>query len=473
MPNNRLDNLVKIWFKYLFGRFWSWRHSLGAVLAGTLILGSCSRHPAPKADDASSFDAFISGVRTARFEDYSSRQGARVANTDEFEKMRKHLLFLYDGVKPEHTFIGTNNQFVDCVPREQQPGLRNPKTGPLRLQTEGPKSVLKEEIRKVGPAVDRTPKERKVADLTLKPGTLDRLGREMFCKIGTVPLRRITLEEMTRFRTLSDFFSKGGRPFVRWPRGHDRPGLLVPGDGSHYYSAAFQNVNNIGGDSWLNLWSPTVNGHQMSLSQIWVSGGSGDGTQTVEAGWQVYPDKWGGNNAALFIFYTPNNYSDGCYNVECAGFVQVANNVYLGSGYDHYSERDGGQWGFNIQVQRNTDGNWWLFYRGPGNYIPFGYYPGSLYGTGQMSTNADSIGWGGEDTCEPSALQEGSGAPPTDGWGRAAYHDVVFYIDTNRTSQWTDLFKVEQPSDCYKTDISNAASNGQKTFFYFGGPSCH
>src|SRR5713226_6797704 len=196
MSDNRVNNSVRIWFKYLFVGVWKRRHSLAPILAGTLILGSCWRH-APKPTDASSFDDFISGVRTARFEDYSSRQGARVANAEEFEKMRKHLLFLYDGVKPEHTFIGTNNQFVDCVPREQQPGLRNPKTGPLQLQTEGPKSVLKEEIRKAGPAVDRTPKERKVADLTLKPGTLDRLGREMFCKIGTVPLRRITLEEMT------------------------------------------------------------------------------------------------------------------------------------------------------------------------------------------------------------------------------------------------------------------------------------
>jgi neprosin-like protein len=473
MSKDRNNKSSRISFTSLFARLWRVRGALCAVLAGILLFGSCKRHEEPKPQNAMSFDGFISGVRTAKFEDYSTRQGAQVANAEEFEKMRKHLLSLYEGVKPEHTFAGTNDQFVDCIPREQQPGLRNPKTGVLKLVTEGPQYVLKEEPKTTTP--DRkTPKDRQIADLTLKPGVLDRFGMEKFCKEGTVPLRRITLDEMTRFRTLRDFLSKGGHPFVRWPQNHgDRPGLDVPGDASHYYSAAFQNVSNIGGDSWLNLWSPTVSSNRMSLSQIWVSGGSGDGTQTVEVGWQVYPSKWGGNNAALFIFYTPNNYDDGCYNVECSGFVQVANNIYLGSGFDHYSARDGGQWGFNIQVQRNTDGNWWLFYRGPGNYIPFGYYPGSLYGSGQLSRNAERIGWGGEDTGDPSALQEGSGAFPTEGWGRAAYHDVVFYIDTNRTSQWTELFKVETPSDCYKTDISNAASNHQKTFFYFGGPSCH
>lgn len=443
--------------------------SVLVILISAALFVSCSRHNAPTGDNVKSFDDFIREVNSARFDAYSARQGARVANADEFEKMRKHLLFLYDGVKPEHTFAGTNGQLVDCVPQDQQPGLRNPKLGRQQIKTDAPKIVSRSDPGAGGDA--RSPKEHQIADFTLKPGTRDRFGNEVFCKVGFVPLRRITLEEMIKFRTLSDFFSKGGHPF----KGHgDRPGFHVPGDASHYYSAAFQNVNNIGGDSWLNVWSPSVKSNsQMSLSQIWVDGGDGDGTQTVEAGWQVYPDKWGGNNAALFIFYTPNNYTDGCYNVECSGFVQVANNVYLGSGFTNYSTRDGGQWGFNIQVQRNTDGNWWLFYRGPGEYIPFGYYPGGLYGTGQLSRNADRIGWGGEDTGEPSALQEGSGALPTEGWGKAAYHDVVFYIDTNRTSQWTNLFKIEDPGDCYKTEITNAGANRPKTFFYFGGPSCH
>src|SRR5207237_6480632 len=136
-----------------------------------------------------------------------------------------------DGVKPEHTFAGANGQLVDCVPREQQPGLRNPKLVPLQIRTDAPKISFKEETGKS--ADPRNPRERQVADFTLKPGTRDRFGNEMFCKISTVPLRRITLEEMTRFRTLSDFFSKGGHPFV----GHgDRQGFHVPGDASHYYS---------------------------------------------------------------------------------------------------------------------------------------------------------------------------------------------------------------------------------------------
>jgi hypothetical protein len=450
--------------------------SLSGVLAGFIVLGSCGGTPPSPKDGEGSFTDFIAYVKIAKFEDYSKHENARVESAEEFEKMRKHLLFLYEGVTPVNTFLGSDNEFVDCVPIDQQPGLRNPKTGPQKLQREAPK-VSEREVQP-GPGgadSERAPKAPQIADLTLKPGQRDRFGKEMYCPLETIPMRRVTFEQLTRFRTLKDFFSKGGHPIVRRDQGtHDRPGLDLPGDPSHYYAAAFQTVDNFGGDSWLNLWSPTVSNHRMSLSQIWVSGGGGDGTQTVEAGWQVYPDKWGGNNAALFIFYTPNNYDDGCYNIDCSGFVQVANNVYLGSGFDHYSSRDGGQWGFNIQVKRHTDGNWWLFYRGPGNYIPFGYYPRALYGDGILSRNATSIGWGGEDTGEPSALQMGSGALPNEGWGRAAYHDVVFYIDTNTVSQWPSLAAVEIPvTNCYDTDISNASSNRTKTYFYYGGPTCN
>ena len=84
-----------------------WRLVIAIMIASALLV-SCARRRSPATEKVKSFDDFIREVSSARFEDYSSRQGARVANPDEFEKMRKHLLFLYEGVKPEHTFAGTN-----------------------------------------------------------------------------------------------------------------------------------------------------------------------------------------------------------------------------------------------------------------------------------------------------------------------------------------------------------------------------
>jgi hypothetical protein len=101
-----------------------------------------------------------------------------------FEEMKRHILFLYDGVTPRHTFLGRDNQFVDCIPIEQQPGLRHPRLGKIPLQMEAPKPSL---------------------------------------AAGTIPMRRVTLQEMTRFRTLDEFFAKGRRGSVSRKKETVRP----------------------------------------------------------------------------------------------------------------------------------------------------------------------------------------------------------------------------------------------------------
>lgn len=449
------------------------KHPLLAVCCMLLLSACAHSHPTLVVNREIAFDEFISSVRAAKLEDFTKASHARVESAAAFEEMKKHILFLYEGVTPKHTFLGRDNQFVDCVPIEQQAALRNPRIGPLSLQLDPPKPALPSHVSDDRmPGNVRLPDQRRMADITLKEGVRDSFGKEMYCTPRTIPMRRITLEEMTRFRTLNDFFAKGGRVNAR-TEANVRRGELLPGDSSHYYAVGYQNIANFGGDSWLNLWSPRVSTHQMSLSQIWVRANPDDNKQTVEAGWQVYPDKWSNAQAALFIYYTTRGYQDGCYNLDCAGFVQTANNVYLGAGFDHSSQRDGAQWGFNLQVKRHTDGNWWLFYRGPGEYIAFGYYPGSLYGDGEMSRQASIIRWGGEDTGEPSACQMGSGAFPSEGWGKAAFHDTAFYIDTNTVSQWPTLSKIEIPGDCYRIDIHNFSDNRQKTSLFFGGPKCN
>jgi Neprosin len=290
----------------------------------------------------------------------------------------------------------------------------------------------------------------------------------MACPRGAIPMRRVTLEEIVRFPTLSNFLHAG-----KIDDGSlDRHPEQKPGVGAHYYARGLQFVDNIGGDAWLNVWSPTVEPDQMSLSQLWVVGSEGTDKQTVEAGWQVYPDKWSSSQAALFIYYTADNYNKtGCYNLECDGFVQVANNVYLGRGFDHYSATNGGQWGFNLQWKRNTDGNWWLFYRGPGNYIAVGYYKSSLFANGSLSTKAEKIAFGGEDSAVPSALQIGSGEKASGGWQKAAFQNKIFYIDTKTVSQWSKLSSQEVVHDCYTTDIHNIFGDWG-TYLYFGGPKC-
>jgi hypothetical protein len=430
------------------------------------------------------FDEFLAETSAAVFSDYEGRENVQVTDPAAFHEMKDYLLGLYQNIGGSHSFV-EDVQTVDCVPLQQQPGLRGASTAEVNVALAaglaGPGAPITEPAvtppqLKSGPAA---PGETHALDLTLPRGERDVFGNSISCARGSIPMRRITLDEMVRFPTLEEFLQ--GSKVNEGPLdiGGGGQNEIEPADPQcadpHCYARGVQFVDNFGGDAWLNVWSPSVRPHQMSLSQLWVVSGDGENKQTLEAGWQVYPDKWHTDKAVLFIFSTTQGYKvtkppTRCYNLECKAFVQVANNVYLGRGFTHYSSIDGDQWGFNLQWKRNTDGNWWLFYRGPGNYIPVGFYPKSWFGTGALSTKATKIAFGGEDTGDPSALQMGSGRMAAEGWKKAAFLNFIFYIDTTVRSQWANLGKVETPM-CYTADVHNIFGSWG-TYLFFGGPRC-
>jgi hypothetical protein len=433
---------------------------VGAAVASATA-ASAQAPAAPTSGKFETLAGFLARTRSATLDSFRGR--ASVRDPAAFEEMKAHVLSLYRGVTASHSFF-EDGHYVDCIPRERQPSLQSPAARREKADRAA-KAVVPPQVERPDPPPGAT----QGLDLTLKRGQKDAFGRAMYCPSGTIPMRRLTLEEMVRFPTLREFLRAGKRDDGSLDgKREDRP----EDASTHYYARGAQYVDNYGGDSWLNVWNPTVASHRMSLSQIWVVGGDGSSKQTVEAGWQVYPDKWGSTNAALFIFYTTKGYDDGCYNVTCTGFVQIANNVYLGRGFTNYSSDGGTQWGFNLQWKRHTDGNWWLFYKGPGSYIAVGYYPKSLFGTGTLATKATKIAFGGEDTGKLSAKQMGSGKKAADGWQHAAFQNRAFYIDTRATSVWADLTKYEPDPTCYTANIHNIYGSWG-TYLYFGGPSCN
>lgn len=176
----------------------------GCLMLWMFSMSACSHwHPALVAEREISFNSFIGSTKSASMKDFSNVRGVRVENESALAEMKNHILLLYQGITPTHTFLGRDNQFVDCVPIEQQPGLRNPDVRPISLVREAP-IVSVEPLSEKAEKADLLSKERRPADITLKPGIKDRFEKEMYCETNTIPLRRITLEEMTRFRTLED-----------------------------------------------------------------------------------------------------------------------------------------------------------------------------------------------------------------------------------------------------------------------------
>lgn len=242
---------------------------------------------------------------------------------------------------------------------------------------------------------------------------------------------------------------------------------------THRWAWGEQTVNNKGGDSRLNVWKPNVSPGVFSLSQHWYTGGSGDNKQTVEGGWQVYPNKYGTNNPVLFIYYTPDNYSSGCYNLDCSGFVQVNNSWVLGGSLLPVSTDGGTQYIIRMQWQL-YQGNWWLFVKGAGNYIAVGYYPGSVFNSGQLTRHAEHVKYGGEVApgSSGSTGEMGSGKFANTGWSHAAYQRTIYYIDESLVSHWANLSAHQTESSCYTIDMHNQTSGSWATYFYFGGPKC-
>jgi len=400
------------------------------------------------------FPGFVEGLRNAKGSQFAGKDAVRVKDQAVFEEMKTHLLKLYANIRVERSFV-EDNHYVDCVPVEQQPGLRSgtgfsPLASPPREKR-------------------RTPNSSGTINLALKPGKRDAFGHEIYCPQKTVPMRRVSLEEMIRFPSLQDFLSPGK---TEDDGSLDGDGIrTLTGGEKHYYALGFQYIDNFGAKASLNLWSPAVSPNDnMSLSQIWVVGGKGDSKQTVEAGWQVNRDVWKTDKAVLFIFYTSENYhgGHGCYHPRCEAFVPYANNTYAGMEFPTYSSKNGVQRAITLRWQRSDKGNWWLFM----NDVPLGYYPKSLFGSGQLATKATKVTFGGEATGSPASLEMGSGAPASEGSRRAAYQKNISYYSTPTTSQSAALKKYEPTPNCYTVKLYGPAGEFG-TYMYFGGPRCN
>jgi len=103
------------------------------------------------------FDVFLTQTRDATFNDYAQRPGARVLNAAVFHTMQQHILQRYAGLRAVRSLF-VDNEVFDCI-----------------IEVEAQIPALAE------------------------PGG---------CPEGSIPMRRITLDELTRFQTLGDFLGK-------------------------------------------------------------------------------------------------------------------------------------------------------------------------------------------------------------------------------------------------------------------------
>jgi hypothetical protein len=291
---------------------------------------------------------------------------------------------------------------------------------------------------------------------------------------GTVPVLRKKLSALSFRRPLAQYLAKGP-PERRYP--------LPPtsGRGGHWHASAHQRTGCFGGSGEFSCFSPYVdpNEEQFSLLQIWIANHDLAATQTVEAGWQVYPDLLGDFAPHLFVYYTTNGYAhdddnQGGYNQDVDGWIQHDNVIFPGSTFAPLSVIDGEQRKISLRYQL-FNGNWWLGCQD--RWV--GYYPARLF-MGNQSTfstlgdHADEIAFWGEVSTR-SGLQSGtdmgSGRFPAEGWRRAAYfHDLL--VQSDRGGGMTDFagWDSRDVKALYDIDLQIGQSSNWGSYAFVGGP---
>ena len=398
---------------------------------------------------------FQRAIRDARFSAFQNDPRIKVRDEAEFEAMKAHLSGLISDTDAAASFVDNAGQVFDCIPINEQPSLRESGDSPAEPPSLAHEIGVEETEPSGAPAVEEAEPE------------LDRFGNSMKCPEGFVPIRRLTLEELGRFETLADFFSKTGtKPLI--------PPSAPSADTSqnHRYAYAFQTIDNLGGHSFLNTRAPSVTGDQIfSLCQHWYSAGSGAGHQTVEVGWQVYPDKYGHSQPVLFIYWTPDNYGPGGgYNLDKPGFVQTNNAWTIGGALSPVGD-DGGQQ-YEIEVSFYlSGGNWWLYLGGVETQHAVGYYPASVFNSGAMVNHATQALYGGETVCGATGPwgDMGSGAFSGAIYPHAAWQRAIFVVAKSGGAQWASLTGQSPSPACYNQFVESYAPPWNVTLFY-GGP---
>jgi hypothetical protein len=410
-----------------------------------------------------SLAAYVDSLQGAQHAEFANLPDSRVAHEDAFADMKAHIVSLYSDVEAQHSFVDESGAIYDCIPIEQQPALKGSSEG----VADAPDLPPLESAPRAAAAGAVDERSDALAQSELAPDRQDWYGNVMQCPEGTVPIRRVTLETLTRFETLSDFFAKGPRGAGRPPRAADPATVPV----THRWAHAYQIVNNGGGHSFLNIWQPPIGANQVfSLSQHWYVAGSGANLQTLECGWQVYPALYGDSRPHLFTYWTADDYgSTGCYNLSCSAFVQTSSTFAPAMAVGPISVPGGPQYIMELAYW-HTGGRWWLYYNGTQGSNAIGYYPDTIYKGGALTKYATEIDYGGETTGTVSFPPMGSGQFASGHWQHAAYQRTIGYwpppggamINANLTPSqgWPN---------CYTAEVIMYGAPWYETLWY-GGP---
>ncbi|EOA32847.1 hypothetical protein CARUB_v10016162mg [Capsella rubella] len=288
---------------------------------------------------------------------------------------------------------------------------------------------------------------------------------DISCPLGTVVIKRATLEDLIQMQRLKSLGFK-------YPFSKDMDSL---GTNRHHFAIAQYFKDNYGAKGNINIWDPSLKHDQFSLASISIESGLKDTLQSISAGWIVSP-KLNQNHSGLYTYWTANGYKKtaGCYNTLCPGFVQVSRKFALGGLAEPVSIYDGQQYQLEIGIhQDNCTGDWWFVLQDE----PIGYWPKSLFHSEGLANGASRVFWGGEVFSSVKKRLSpimGSGHFPQDGFKKAAFVNglkVIDHVSKEVTSPTaSDLVLFANSPACYNVQTASGVGEDWSTAIFFGGP---
>jgi hypothetical protein len=440
----------------------------------------------------------------------ASSFAAADAGRAEVENMKQYILRYYnDGdVTVKKSYLDSAGHHFDCIPVDEQPGARGMSAADLKKRLAPPAYSSHTGASATAANAVATPSS---AASQAFAQMVDQVGHTKQCPDGCVPVRRLTLDNLTQFSSMQDFFRKPPwRGKQELEQRNVTAGSFTTGvggiEGRYHAHAAWYGQRGSdafsGAGSWMNLWGPNPGPSDFSLSQHWIVATTPDpatgrekALQTIEGGWIVSPARYG-PKPVLFIFITADGYGpisgwNGYLgNVSTPG--DVTSQTYFVV-YDKQSHRysPGGvldpastpgtstQVGFRMQWQRNADtGDWWLFVGGDSLGVePIGFVRHEVFGGGPLAQPgmlANVVDFGGEvqNSRMIGAGPMGSGQLAAAGFGQAAFQKQIVALSGSGSSVPANLAP-DTPQDCppnFYTMQVGANDPTWGTFLFYGGP---
>lgn len=195
-------------YNTILKKFWILIFSFLFLITTVITISNCTQNDMPVIKEFAEptefiqFKLFFVDVQIATLDDYSKKAGTRVSTEKEFNRMKNHILSLYEGVKVKNSFVMNSVGHVDCIDIKTQSGLKQ-NGQKLSIETPPPPIIVKD--------IDEDRQKAQFVKPMLSAKKKDRFGNVMYCEKGFIPMRRITLDELTRYKTLGGFLNKYGK----------------------------------------------------------------------------------------------------------------------------------------------------------------------------------------------------------------------------------------------------------------------